>query len=168
MSLKLITKNLIIKKPTKEDVNLLIEELNNWEISKWLVRVPYPYQFKDAIEWLKITEFNELSFNIYNKNILIGGISLDTKENSINPELGYWIGQKHWGHGYAYEACNALLKYIFLNTSVEIIYASHIVNNYKSKKILLKMGFIQIGNGKKYSIARKEEVEDVNYQLLKS
>ena len=69
MSLKLITKNLIIKKPTKEDVNLLIEELNNWEISKWLVRVPYTYQFKDAIEWLKITEVNELSFNIYNKNI---------------------------------------------------------------------------------------------------
>ena len=70
-------------------------------------------------------------------------------------------------HGYAYEACNALLKYIFSNTSVEIIYASHIVNNYKSKKILLKMGFIQIGNGKKYSISREEEVEDVSYQLLK-
>ena len=44
MSLKLISKNLILKKPTKEDVNFLIEELNNWEISKWLVRVPYPYQ----------------------------------------------------------------------------------------------------------------------------
>lgn len=166
MSLKLITKNLIIKKPTKEDVNLLIEELNNWEISKWLVRVPYPYQFKDAIEWLKITEDNELCFNIYNKNILIGGISLDAKENSIKPELGYWIGQKHWGHGYAYEACNALLKYI-LNTSVEIIYASHMVNNYKSKKILLKMGFIKIGNGKKYSISRDEEVVNINYHLLK-
>ena len=72
------------------------------------------------------------------------------------------------GHGYAYEACNALLKYIFSNTSIEIIYASHIVNNYKSKKILLKMGFIQIGNGKKYSISRDEEVDNVNYQLLKS
>lgn len=168
MSLKLISKNLILKKPTKEDVNFLIEELNNWEISKWLVRVPYPYQYKDAIEWLKITEINELSFNIYHKNILIGGISLDTKENSINPELGYWIGQKHWGHGFAYEACNALLKYIFSYTSVETIYASHIVNNNKSKKILLKIGFIQIGNGKKYSISRDAEVEDVNYQLLKS
>ena len=42
------------------------------------------------------------------------------------------------------------------------------MNNYKSKKILLKMGFIQIGNGKRYSISRDEEVEDVNYQLLKS
>ena len=168
MSLKLITKNLIIKKPSKEDVNFLMKELNNWEISKWLVRVPYPYQFKDAIEWLKITEVNELSFNVYKNNILIGGISLDTKENSINPELGYWIGEKYWGNGYAYEACNALLKYIFLNTSVKIIYASHIVNNFKSKKILLKMGFILIGNGKKYSISRDEEVEDVNYQLLKS
>ena len=80
MSLKLITKNLIIKKPTKEDVNLLIEELNNWEISKWLVRVPYPYQFKDAIKWLKITEVNELSFNIYNKNMSMGGKSLDTNK----------------------------------------------------------------------------------------
>ena len=72
------------------------------------------------------------------------------------------------GHGFAYEACNALLKYIFSYTSVETIYASHIVNNNKSKKILLKIGFIQIGNGKKYSISRDAEVEDVNYQLLKS
>ena len=71
MGLKLITKNLIIKKPTKEDVNLLIEELNNWEISKWLVRAPYPYQFKDAIEWLAQNKEQPYLQNIKNPDVKI-------------------------------------------------------------------------------------------------
>ena len=41
-------------------------------------------------------------------------------------------------------------------------------NNMKSKKIILSLGFKEIGLGKKYSLSRQEEIEDINYHLIKS
>ena len=168
MNIELHTQNLIIKKPTENDLNFLIKELNNWNISKWLVEVPFPYSINDANYWIKKTQEDEFSFNIYLKNKLIGGISITNKLENNKWELGYWIGEEYWGNKYALEACEGLIKYFFINTSNNIIFASHMKDNIKSNKIILSLGFKKIGIGKKYSISRKEEIEDINYQLIKS
>ena len=168
MMIELHTENLIIKKPTEKDLNSLIKELNNWNISKWLVEVPFPYSINDANYWIKKTREDEFSFNIYLKNKLIGGISITNKLENNKWELGYWIGEEYWGNKYAIEACEGLIKYFFTNTSNNIIFASHMKDNIKSKKIIESLGFIKKGIGKKYSISRKEKIEDINYQLIKS
>ena len=41
-------------------------------------------------------------------------------------------------------------------------------DNIKSNKIILSLGFKKLRIGKKYSVSRKEKVEDINYQLIKS
>ena len=168
MSIELHTDNLIIKKPSEVHLNFLIKELNNWNISQWLVNVPYPYTIDDAKYWLKKTKADDYCFNIFIKNILIGGISITNKKNNTNPELGYWIGEDYWGKGYATEACISLISYFFLNSSAEKIYASHMIHNDNSKKILLKLGFNEIGKGKVFSLSLQTEIEDINYHLLKS
>jgi len=168
MSLEINTLNLIIKKPDKKDISSLVKELNNWNISKWLVEVPYPYSINDANFWITKTQQDEFSFNIYVKNNLIGGISLSKKFDDTKWELGYWIGEEYWGNGYAIEACENLIKYFFTNTNNRQIYASHMVDNIKSKKIILTLGFKEVGVGRKYSLSRQEDVEDINYQLKKS
>ena len=168
MNLEINTLNLVIKKPNTRDIRALVNELNNWNISKRLVEVPFPYSINDANYWIKKTEEDEFSFNIYLKNKLIGGISIANKLGNHKWELGYWIGEEYWGNKYAKEACEALIKYFFSNTSNNIIYASHIKDNIKSNKIILNLGFKKLGTGKKYSVSRKEEVEDINYKLIKS
>ena len=168
MNLEITTLNLVLKKPDNKDITSLIEELNNWNISKWLVEVPYPYSINDANYWIKKTKEDEFSFNIYLNNKLIGGISISKKLGNTKWELGYWIGEKYWGNKYAKEACESLIKYFFTNTSNNIIYASHMKDNMKSKKIILSLGFKEIGFGSKYSLSRQEEIEDINYQLIKS
>ena len=168
MNIELRTDNLVIKKPSKGDLNSLIRELNNWNISKWLVNVPYPYTINDAKLWLKKTQEDNYSFNIFLKNKLIGGISITNKQNNTKPELGYWIGENFWGKRYAYEVCINLIEYFFSNTSHNIIYASHMRDNIKSKKILINLGFKFVSNGKKFSISRNEIVDDLDYQLIKS
>ena len=168
MSIELHTDNLIIKKPSEVHLNFLIKELNNWNISQWLVNVPFPYTIDDAKYWLKKTKADDYCFNIFIKNILIGGISITNKKNNTNPELGYWIGEDYWGKGYANEACTNLIKYFFLNTSHDIIFASHMKGNIKSKKILINLGFKFVKTGKKFSISRNETVDDLDYQLIKS
>ena len=168
MNIELHTDNLIIKKPSEKDLNSLIKELNNWNISQWLVNVPYPYTIEDGQNWLKKTKEDDYSFNIFLKNKLIGGISITNKQNNTKPELGYWIGENFWGKRYAFEVCTNLIKHFFSNTSHNIIYASHMKDNTKSKKILINLGFKFVSNGKKFSISRNEIVDDLDYQLIKS
>ena len=168
MNIELRTDNLVIKKPSKGDLNSLIRELNNWNISKWLVNVPYPYTINDAKLWLKKTHEDNYSFNIFLKKKLIGGISITNKKNNTKPELGYWIGEDFWGKGYAHESCVNLKQYFFSNTSHNIIYASHMKGNIKSKKILMNIGFKFVRTGQIFSISRNEIVDNLDYELIKS
>lgn len=168
MNIELHTDNLVIKKPSENHLNSLIKELNNWNISKWLIEVPYPYSIDDAKYWVKKTKQDQYSLNIYLKNKLIGGVSLSNQRENSKWELGYWIGEEYWGNGYAIEACENLISYFFSNTNNSIIYASHMKDNIKSKKIIIKLGFKLVSSGKKFSISRNEMVEDLNYELRKS
>ena len=168
MKIELHTDNLVIKKPSEKHLKSLIKELNNWNISKWLIEVPYPYSIDDAKYWVKKTKQDQYSLNIYLKNKLIGGVSLSNQRENSKWELGYWIGEEYWGNGYAIEACENLISYFFSNTNNSIIYASHMKDNIKSKKIIIKLGFKLVGSGKKFSISRNEMVEDLNYELRKS
>ena len=168
MNIELHTDNLVIKKPSEKHLNSLIKELNNWNISKWLIEVPYPYSIDDAKYWVKKTKQDQYSLNIYLKNKLIGGVSLSNQRENSKWELGYWIGEEYWGNGYAIEACENLISYFFSNTNNSIIYASHMKDNIKSKKIIIKLGFKLVSSGKKFSISRNEMVEDLNYELRKS
>ena len=168
MNVELHTNNLIIQKPSEKHLNSLIKELNNWNISKWLIEVPYPYSIDDAKYWVKKTKQDQYSLNIYLKNKLIGGVSLSNQRENSKWELGYWIGEEYWGNGYAIEACENLISYFFSNTNNSIIYASHMKDNIKSKKIIIKLGFKLVSSGKKFSISRNEMVEDFNYELRKS
>ena len=167
MNVELHTNNLIIKKPSEKHLNSLIKELNNWNISKWLIEVPYPYTVDDAKYWVKKTKQDEYIFNIYLKNKLIGGLSLANQRENSKWVLGYWIGEEYWGNGYAIEACENLISYFFSNTNNSIIYPSHMKDNIKSKKIIINLGFKLVSSGKKFSISRNEMVEDLNYELRK-
>ena len=109
-----------------------------------------------------------MALNIYLKSILIGGITIDNRTTNNSPVLGYWIGEEYWGNGYALEACNSLISYFFSNHSGNILYASHMLKNEKSKKILLNLGFQKVSEGKVFSLSKNKEVEDVNYELIKS
>ena len=168
MKIELHTDNLVIKKPSEKHLKSLIKELNNWNISKWLIEVPYPYSIDDAKYWVKKSKQDQYSFNIYLKNKLIGGVSLSNQRENSKWELGYWIGEEYWGNGYAIEACENLISYFFSNTNNSIIYASHMKDNIKSKKIIINLGFKLVSSGKKFSISRNEMVEDLNYELRKS
>ena len=159
MSIIINTERLTLKKIEKKDLNVLVNHLNNWNVVKWLANVPYPYTLNDAEKWLDISSKEQLALNIYLKSILIGGITIDKRTTNNSPVLGYWIGEEYWGKGYAIEACNSLISYFFSNHSENILYASHMLKNEKSKKILLNLGFQKVVEGKVFSLSKNKEVE---------
>ena len=168
MSIIINTERLKLKKIEKKDLKILVNHLNNWNVVQWLVNVPYPYTLIDAEKWLDKSSKEELALNIYFNNNLIGGITIDKRTSNNTPVLGYWIAEDYWGKGYAIEACNSLISYFFSNYSGNILYASHMLNNEKSKKILLSLGFQKVSEGKVFSISKNTEVEDINYELVNS
>ena len=105
------TKRLILKKPTKKiNKKLIVSQIGDWEVAKWLSDVPYPYTEQKAEEWLNNINCDDLLFSIFRNNSLIGGVGLSLEEDN-DLDLGFWIGRDHWGKGYATEAAMGLIQY---------------------------------------------------------
>ena len=168
MSILIKTERLNLKKIEKKDLQILVNHLNNWDVIKWLINIPYPYTLKDAEKWLDKSTKEELALNIYLRNDLIGGITIDKRTSNKIPVLGYWLAKQYWGKGYATEACNSIISYFFSNNFENKLYASHMLKNEKSKKILLYLGFQKVSEGKVFSLSKNTEVEDINYELINS
>lgn len=65
----------------------------------------------------------------------------DLAQNSDESELGYWLGKPFWGNDYMVEAAIALINYGFNELKLNIIWVGHYEGNYKSKRVIEKLGF---------------------------
>ena len=165
MNLILKTQRLVIKKPELKDKQPLIDALNNWEVVKWLVKIPSPYTAENADDWITQFSKDNYAFNIYLDDHVIGGIGLEWENKHSVYALGYWLDQEHWGKGYTTEACKKLLNYAAQDLKITKIKSAYLINNNKSAKVLKKLGFQETGKGSKYSLSRKKEVEHIELEL---
>ena len=67
-------------------------------------------------------------------------------------EIGYWIGEPYWRHGYATEAAHALVDLAFRATAIEALNVSCRVINSASRRVIHKCGFQYAGQGMMNSI----------------
>jgi RimJ/RimL family protein N-acetyltransferase len=56
-------------------------------------------------------------------------------------EIGYLLGRRHWGHGYATEVARALVAYGFDGLGLRHLYAVVALDNLRSRRVLVKAGF---------------------------
>lgn len=99
---------------------------------------------------------------------LIGNASLHHFfEQNRRCELGYAIGSRHWGHGYAGEALRALLGYAFRELDLNRIEADVDPANLASTRVLEKLGFRKEGYMPERWIVHGQPADTVNYGLLK-
>ena len=55
-------------------------------------------------------------------------------------ELGYWLGEPHWGNGYIPEAAAAMLRTAFDLGATEL-WVAHFAENHNSLRVIHKLGF---------------------------
>jgi RimJ/RimL family protein N-acetyltransferase len=136
------------------DLLVLVSLINNWEVARWVSAVPHPYTEADAREWIALVQQDHATgqprrFAIALKDTdrLIGGVGLDgsTGDDSDEPALGYWLGQPHWGNGYAREAVAAVIDYGLRTLGLATIRAYTDPHNKRSQKVLLHCGLEQVG-----------------------
>jgi RimJ/RimL family protein N-acetyltransferase len=148
--MKIETKRLILREVNKKDAKDIQKNINNLEVSKWLLVVPYPYKLKDAEWWVnhcqedykkKVKDKYNLVIELKKEKRIIGAIGLKKIDNSQgSAEVGYWIGEDYWKYGYGSETLNEILKFAFNKLKLRRIDALVFTGNPSSGKLLEKFG----------------------------
>ncbi len=131
-----------------EDKTDLANALNNPRILANLRDgLPYPYTEADAEDFIRamLAADREKSFSyaITLGGKVIGSIGVFRCENIHyrTAELGYYIGEPWWGHGYMTEAVTQICRAVFENTDIVRIFAEPFAHNTASCRVLEKVGF---------------------------
>lgn len=142
------TKRLVMRPVATEDKEHIVATLNDFEVSKFLSAVPFPYGETDAIEWVKLQagpdEPKSTNFTVYlHDGTYCGAVGFDDGE--IGPELGYYINRQQWGNGYVSEAASAAIDWLFACTDVQTILSGAYTFNPASLAVQAKLGFVETG-----------------------
>ena len=142
------TRRLTLRNFREADISELIPLIGAREIAATTLRIPHPYTHNHALEFL--TGYAKgpdlvLAIVLRAQGRLCGGIGLHPENPHQRAELGYWIGLPYWGHGYATEAAQAVVRYGFNELKLNRIFASHFKENRASQRVLTKLGMRREG-----------------------
>ncbi len=157
------TERLTIRPFKAADAPAMHRLVNDWEVAKYLARVPFPYPRDLADEWIASTWPRIEAGDAWDlaiigeeagKDVLVGCIALTMQRGTRQAELGYWVGRKYWGHGVAPEAAARLLNWAFANLPLDSVVASALEENERSGKVLERLGFRATGKGTREFLCR--------------
>lgn len=136
------TERLTLRAPAITDLADLVALANNWQVAEPTAVMPFPYAEADGRAFLATIGDSSAprAYAIANgDNRLMGVVSLKFAEGKA-PELGYWLGQPHWGKGYVPEAAAGLLQ-AAAAAGLTDINARVLESNTASIRVLEKAGF---------------------------
>lgn len=142
------TERLILRAPRLEDAKVVAFLANDKRIAENTRRIPHPYTRADANDFITAVNVpgGEVAFLItLHDETIIGACGIATQDGM--PDVGYWLGVKYWGKGYATESVRALIDFGFTELCHEALQAGARVTNPASRRILQKCGFQWTGVG---------------------
>lgn len=142
------TKRLTLRMPRLEDAKKIAALANDRRIAENTARIPHPYKMSDAESFISGANkgATDAAFLITLRGgTVIGACGVTALDGQA--ELGYWLGVKYWGKGYATEALHAVIDYAFTDLEHEALNAGARVTNPASRRVLEKCGFQWTGVG---------------------
>lgn len=139
------TERLVLRAPRVSDLDDLVAQANNWNVLEPTASLPFPYEVGHGRAFLeKQQRAVQHPFVIADKTTgrLMGIAGLYFHPDSP-VELGYWLGEDHWGKGYAPEAVSGLLA-ACAGAGLSAIRARVLAANKGSIRVLEKTGFAVI------------------------
>jgi RimJ/RimL family protein N-acetyltransferase len=142
------TGRLILRAPRLGDVKAVAVLANDRRIAENTARIPHPYRTADAEDFItSANRGNDTTFVVALRGgALIGACGL-VQLDRHPPEIGYWLGVKFWGKGYATEAVRAIIDHAFTDLDHEALQSAARVTNPASRRVLEKCGFQWTGAG---------------------
>jgi RimJ/RimL family protein N-acetyltransferase len=172
---RLETNRLILEKLYFTDIPKIIEYAGNINIFKTTLNIPHPYGERDAIFWLNsanqgFENKTQYTFGIRIKSSheFAGAIGLIINSRFDRAEMGYWIAEPFWNNGYATEGAKAIVKFGFEELNLNKIYATHLVENPASGKVMVRNGMTKEGELKEHVKKGKAYLSLFQYAITKS
>ena len=134
----------------KGDASSLVEHANNLNVARYLRdRFPHPYTLRDAREFLKhaVSAGDPTNLAIEVDGAAVGAIGYvpgrDVERYSA--EIGYWLGEAHWGKGIVSEALRLVTEHAFADMGFLRLFALPFAGNIASVRVLEKAGYQREG-----------------------
>ena len=167
--MELETRRLVLRPLRDDDVPAMARALNNYEVSKNLSRVPFPYTLDDARFFIDLqrgfdlrSKFCAIAFRAA-PDELIGVISYEHKADSDGFEFGYWLDESFWGMRIMTEAARAMVAHAFLSDGIAVLKAGFW--NPVSGHLLRNLGFVETHRNSIFSVAQNREMPAVKLEL---
>lgn len=142
------TGRLVLRAPRLGDAKVVKTLANDRRIAENTARIPHPYRLSDAEDFItSANRGNETVFFIALADGPVIGACGYVEVDRHPPEIGYWLGAKYWGKGYATEAVRAVIDHAFTDLDCEVLQSASRVTNPASRRVLEKCGFQWIGAG---------------------
>ncbi len=155
--MRLETKRIILRLPRQTDISDIVENIHSRDVVRWTSTIPHPYTRNNAVSFIARAAKDKKSGSSYHFMIVlketgkvIGGVGI-LKINRVNKSalLGYWVGKKYWGQGFATEASKLALRFAFGELHLHRINGKVYADNHASRRVLEKCGFRQEGISRK-------------------
>ncbi len=125
--------------------------------------------------WLKKTIENQKTYAITYRGKVIGTISINHSKEDMFPQfkdrecksLGAVVSKDFWGKGFASEALEAVITWLFTGTQVDVLFASHYDFNERSARLQHHCGLHKLGETSEYDDIWKKDVKFIHNVLTK-
>lgn len=150
------TPRLTLRTPRLEDADAIADGLGRFAVARMLPSLPFPYDRRDALEWLLPRASGVQSgwaFAITRTDDLLAG-AVTVERIGGHWTLGYWLAPQFWGRRYGSEAVTAVVSAFFEDQPEEALHASVLSDNPASFALLSRLGFRVTGCREVYCQAR--------------
>ncbi|MEX0795943.1 MAG: GNAT family N-acetyltransferase [Acidimicrobiia bacterium] len=168
------TSRLLIRPLIAEDAAELARRRSDPEVARYQNwTVPYPVERAETMvasnvamdgpengEWWMAAVCDRASGEV------LGDLALHMSEDGRTAEIGYTFDSKNWGHGYASEAVDAFLGYLFHVLKVTRVFGMLHPDNPASAMVLERNGFLFEGHTRSSFWLNDEVSDDLIYGLL--
>lgn len=154
------------------DLDALVTLANNKNIAQYMADVfPHPYTAEKGKAFIEFANSNPTSsiFAIIVNNKPVGSIGLHLQTDILrkNAEIGYWLGEEHWGKGVMTKAIEYIIGYGFKNLDIVRIFARIYGTNIASQKVVEKSNFKLEAKFEKTIFKNNEFLDELIYAVRK-
>lgn len=140
-----------------DDAASLVRHANNINVAKQLRdRFPHPYLHVNAVSFLKSVvrddDASNLAIEVNGEAAGAIGYVLGTDIERYSAEIGYWLGEAHWGRGIMTEALVLVTDHVFKTENLLRMFALPFSDNAGSARVLEKAGYVREGTLKSASV----------------
>ena len=133
-------------------------------------RFPHPYTRDAGRAWLEATvaERPPTTLAIEIAGEAAGGIGVvpGGDVNSHTGEIGYWLGEGHWGRGVMTEAVRGFVPWAASTFGLRRFYAEIFATNPASMRVLEKCGFRREGVLRRHAFKDGQYLDEIVYGLV--